>query len=239
MKSNLRTILSTSLKDWRDNLYLLAIVIFIVYLPIQVLIEIAENKLSYILTQNEVDNYRFLHNINEMIRYFLSPIATLGIINFIIIKYSSKNIEITPISIISKGLKLWPKYISSSFAAAFRCILYFLLLIVPGIYKSIKLTFIDCIVADKDESGFDACDTSEDLVKGNWWEVFGYIIVFFILEVIIEISIVLLFNKFFDNNIYSVLIGIFIRFITSFLVIAKANYYLYLSDYKSKYSITL
>ncbi len=47
----------------------------------------------------------------------------------------------------------------------------FILLIVPGIYLSIKLSFASYAVVDKKLGPIDAIKASYDMTKGNWWNL--------------------------------------------------------------------
>jgi hypothetical protein len=51
-----------------------------------------------------------------------------------------------------------------------------LLLVLPGIYLSIVYTFYGFAVVLEGKKGWDAAKRSGELVKGNWWAVFGRII---------------------------------------------------------------
>ena len=50
-------------------------------------------------------------------------------------------------------------------------------LILPGIYLLIRWFFVAQCVVIEDKRGFDALARSGQLVRGNWWRVFGIVLV--------------------------------------------------------------
>ncbi|MBI5655004.1 hypothetical protein HZC53_05140 [Candidatus Uhrbacteria bacterium] len=52
----------------------------------------------------------------------------------------------------------------------------FLLLIIPGIFLSVALSFSQLILVEKDKRGLEALSASRELVKGRWWSTFWRIV---------------------------------------------------------------
>ncbi len=60
----------------------------------------------------------------------------------------------------------------------------FLLLVIPGIYVSVAFTILYAIIIFEEEGVSKAISRSFDLIKGNWWLIFGLTIVLFIAIII-------------------------------------------------------
>lgn len=65
-------------------------------------------------------------------------------------------------------------------------LLPFLLLIVPGIYVYITLSFFTMSVMREGYSIKEACQYSRHLVKGNWWSTFGLMVVMLVLTLFLN-----------------------------------------------------
>lgn len=86
----------------------------------------------------------------------------------------------------------------------------FVFLIIPGLILSIYLSFSLYVCADEKKKGMEAIKRSWNLVKGNWWQVFGRMLMLIILTIIIAIGI----NAFGEN--YS---GPFFDLLGSFIIL--------------------
>lgn len=63
------------------------------------------------------------------------------------------------------------KYIGTGIIQGLIVFAGFLLLIIPGIYLSVKLGFSSYVVVDKKVGPFDAIKSSYEMTKGNWWNI--------------------------------------------------------------------
>lgn len=71
-----------------------------------------------------------------------------------------------------EGFTNWPRVFAAKLKAGLLVLGFALLLVVPGIWKSVLLAFVG--VGALRRRG-DALDRSEQLVRGRWWEVFGFL----------------------------------------------------------------
>ena len=71
--------------------------------------------------------------------------------------------------------KLW-QYFLVTILVGFFVIITSFLLIIPGIIVGVYLTFSSFVFIIEEEKGINALKRSWNLVKGNWWKVFGRII---------------------------------------------------------------
>lgn len=114
--------------------------------------------------------------------------------------------------------------------------LLFLLLIIPGIIFSIYWMFTPSIVALRNKWAFDGLKYSKKLVKGKWWKVFGYSILFgIIMGVPIWIISILI-----EWRIQNIIIQMFVLttiqiLVTTFSYIFYVVFFLFLEhEYKQK-----
>jgi hypothetical protein len=210
---------------WKKHFIKIAIVAIVVYTPAQILIEIASVLFQNIFPADDISNVRLMNNIYNLIRQLIGSIAVLGIINFVYLQLSESDKTLSSYDIIVHGLKKWPDFMLASIVAGFKILLYLLLLIIPGIYKGVRLSFLDCIIATKDKSIDDSCNDSEFIVENNWWRIFGFIVLLLLIEFFNELVFVIPLFSFAESHVASVLLGVLIKIFTSFLVVVRATYY--------------
>ncbi len=234
-KVSISETLSSSFKVWKENLLTIAIVITIVYLPIQSLIElvsfISDNAYGVNNLENGDDLRRLADEarIYDVIRQLLGVIATLGIFNFVYSLLRNEDKERSALEIVKYGLKKWPQNFIAGFKAGLIIILYTLLLIIPGIYKAVQYAFISCVISDDED---DPLEKSKNLVEDNWFNIFGLVLLIFIIGLLIEIIIFLPVFILPDSRIVTILFGVAASIAASFLLVFKANYYVNLKRLK-------
>jgi hypothetical protein len=84
----------------------------------------------------------------------------------------------TPWWSIARGIERWAAVMAVVLLTAFVVLVGFICLIVPGIYLVVTLYFSAQAVVAEDRAPFEALRRSQDLVRGQWWRVFGIGIVF-------------------------------------------------------------
>ena len=226
-KISIKVSLVNGFKLWKTHFYKIAIVVFIVYLPVQILIEFSTIFFDRLITTDDIEKMRLMNNVYNLIRYLIGSIATLGVINYIYMILSVDKNDQNLMGIVKHGIRKWPDFISVGIIAGLKVLLYTLLLIIPGIYKSVRFSFIDCAVATKDHSGNkeDSGDYCEYIVDNNWWRIFGFLIVIFLIEMLIEIVIAIPFINYTEIIYISIFAGILIRVFTIYLIVVKTNYF--------------
>jgi len=225
--------MKTAFTLWIIYFSKITVVGLIVFVPMQVCIEIV----SILIAENEF-LVRNQNNFFRFIRDIIGSIALLGIINFIV-KILEHGEEQTIKEILLHGLKKWLKYCGLLIIAGFKILGYTVLLIIPGIYKFVKLSFLDCVVAtDKDDKNeeLNLLDESEQLVKNRWWKVFLFVLLIFIFRVLFELSFLLLYILLPEFALKSFLIGVAIQVLGMYFFVVRAIYYLKIK--KSNIEIT-
>jgi hypothetical protein len=84
----------------------------------------------------------------------------------------------TPGWSIARGMERWAAVIAVILLTAVLVLVGLICLIVPGIYLGVALYFSAQAVVAEDRSPVDALARSRELVRGQWWRVFGIGIVF-------------------------------------------------------------
>lgn len=224
-KIKLGEVFSDAIKLWKQNIKLILVVGFIVYLPAQIMIEIASHYLNGLFKTVDLNTIKLMNNTYELIRYLIGSVAALGII-FITYSECNANTEQYAVKeILIYGLKRWPRLMLSEIIAGFKTLLYFLLLIIPGIYKGVRLSFVDCNVSTKEHTAEEACDYSESLVENRWWLVAGFLVLVFICEFIFEAVMAILFWGILDSSIITLVFGVLVKLIETYFIVLKAVFY--------------
>jgi hypothetical protein len=89
-----------------------------------------------------------------------------------------RNESPTPWWSIARGTERWAAVIAVVLLGAAVVLIGFICLIVPGIYLGVALYFSTQAVVAEDRSPVEALRRSRDLVRDQWWRVFGIGIVF-------------------------------------------------------------
>ena len=214
---------------WRKYFLKIAAVGFVVYLPCQILIEIVSIEFERAFP---ADDPRALFTL---IRFIIESVAILGIVNFIIRKLENEEGcgDDSVGDILLHGIKKWPKFIGVGFIAGLKIMVYALLLIIPGIYKAVQFSFIDCVVSTNDNKFTDPSFESERLVENNWWRVFGFLLLIVLLQIILEFSIIIPLFFYSLTSITSVVFLVVISIIETYFIVLKANYFFNLKKMKN------
>ena len=85
----------------------------------------------------------------------------------------------------SKSTSLFLPVLWVAILVAIVTIIGFILLFIPGIYLAVALGFYMFVIVLENKRGWDSAQRSRELVRGNWWAVFGRWIVFGIIIIII------------------------------------------------------
>ena len=142
--------------------------------------------------------------------------------------------EQTVSEIVLHGLKKWLDFMGMVIIAGLKIFGYLILLIIPGIYKSVRLSFIDCVAATNNKNSEPELDDSERLVENRWWKVFGFLLLMFFLAFLFELLFLTLF--FFAPNSYilSFIIGVTVLVFQTYFIVVRANFYFNIKELKSR-----
>jgi len=202
------SILSKAWDSYTSHFQLFLAIILSIYVPINLVLSFLPNEAS-------MENFMMQWRVIQALEGLIGIIATMAI------AYAVKNIldkkEITFGQALTKSASRWGAAIGTGIILGFCLLGLTLLLIIPGIIFYIYWMFSIFVVVLMDKSGKDAMDYSKSLVKGRWWQVFGYTVLFSLLGIIVGVfaSIPFLFmpegivTTFIDNMVFDILMAYF------------------------------
>ena len=229
--------LISSFRLWKDNFITIALVITIVFIPVQVLIELSSIGFENLRGPNYLDStegWRRLVNearIYDAIRQLIGVIATLGVFNFIYSLHRKGEDKRNAFELVRFGLRKWPENFIQTLIAGLITLLFTLLLIIPGIYKAVQYSFVSNLVSDEER---DPLAKSRFLVKDKWFDVFGMLLLIFLIGFIIEIIIAVPFIILPDSFLTSIIFGVIIAIVSSYTIVIKGLYFLKLTELKTR-----
>lgn len=229
--------LISSFKIWKDNFITIALVITIVFIPVQILIEFVSMTIEYIRGPNYLNSFEDLQRLSnetkiyDFIRQLIGVIATLGIFNFVYSVYRNNEDNRSPFEIVKFGLRKWPENFGQTFIAGLITLLFLLMLIIPGIYKAIQFIFVSNLVSDEEK---EPLDKSKILVKNKWFDVFGMFLLIFLIGAIIEIIVAVTFIIVPDSFLTTIIMGVITAIASSYTIVVKGVYYLKIKELKHK-----
>ena len=227
--------LKTSFQLWKENIILIATVITIVFIPIQIFIELTSmifEQYREPINLENVEGWRKFADetkVYDFIRQIIGIIATLGIFNYIYSILRNEDNNMSAFDIIKYGIKKWPTNFVETLIAGLITLLYTLLLIIPGIYKAVQYAFISNLVSDEESA---PREKSKLLVNNNWFDIFWILILIFLIGFAIELVVVIPFLFVPDYFLLNIIIGVITAIASSYTIIIKGVYYFNLKKLK-------
>ena len=186
-------------KDYKDN-FRSIFMFMVIFLGILWLISFS-NLLFWVFSNETVRelslNPQLINAGSKFPLQYLITTWVLGIIGVLL--YFFINAGLTGISIkkskfhfneiVKVGSSSYFKYIALVVVEFIFLVGLFLLLIIPGIIFLIYWTFGIYVLYDEKKGILESLKRSREIVRGNWWKVFGYFILLFLIGTIISIII--------------------------------------------------
>lgn len=94
-----------------------------------------------------------------------------------IAEYLNGNREITTRQVFNRASQKIGKIIMSSIVMGIMLGFGFMLLIIPGLYLTVALAFVQVIIVVEDVPVLKSISRSISLIKGKWWSTFGLVVV--------------------------------------------------------------
>lgn len=104
-----------------------------------------------------------------------------------IAEYLDGNREITPGQVFSRASKKIGLVIVGSIASSILAMLGMLLVVIPGIYLAVAVSFVSTIIVIEGDSPFKSIPRSIRLIGGKWWSTFGLMFVMGIIVGLMQI----------------------------------------------------
>ncbi|WP_289056103.1 hypothetical protein [Carboxylicivirga marina] len=235
-KISISETLNSSFNLWKDNFITIAFVIAIVFIPVQILIELTSIGLENLRGPNyleSTEDWRRLADdtkIYDFIRQLIGVIATLGIFNFIYSLHRNNEDDRNSLELAKYGLRKWPENFVQTLIAGLITILYTLLLIIPGIYKAVQYCFVSNLVSDEEN---EPLEKSKFLVKGKWFDIFGMLLLIFLIGLIIELIVAVPFMFLPESFLISIFFGVLAAIASSYTIVIKGVYFLKIKELKT------
>jgi hypothetical protein len=113
--------------------------------------------------------------IQDLIQILGALIEVIGFISFVVITESSvRGKYLSMRKVLSIACSRWWAVIKSTFISGIVILFFTLLLIIPGIVRSIQYAFVRYAAAIRDVSGKKALEYSKSVTEGQRWRVFGF-----------------------------------------------------------------
>ena len=175
-------ILSNSWKLFTENFKLILIITLIVYIPINIILSLVPVD-TLVEQQGTLRGFGTYFRIIRILEGLVGIIATMAIAFAMKSKLDKKYIDFK--IALKKSLSRWLPAIGTNILLGIFLLGLFLLLIIPGIVYSVYWAFTVYAVILYDKAGKKALDHSKSVVKGRWWKVFWYFLIFEVLAIIV------------------------------------------------------
>ncbi len=167
-------ILSLSWKIYTQNIKDIIIIVLVIYVPFLIINELIPYD-SIMINYGE-NGVKLTNNIYRLFRNLTRFLGLMAIIQ--ITEGGVLGTKYTYQEALKISYSRWWAMIQTGFLGGFIVLGYMLLLIIPGIIRSIYYSFSMFIVTLRNLSGKAALDYSKTLIEGQWWRVLGYTVLF-------------------------------------------------------------
>jgi len=102
-------------------------------------------------------------------------------------EYLNGNRDITPSQVFSRASKKIVRILVVNITTGIMIMIAFFLIVIPGIYLMVALTFVQVIVIVEDVSVTKSISRSMSLINGKWWSTLGLVVVMGIIVGIMQL----------------------------------------------------
>jgi len=148
-------------------------IFLIVYIPINIGLSFV--PVDQLIATHGLRGFRIYMKLIQLTEFFIGVLATMALAK--LIESAVSGTPITWQTAFRHAVSRWGASIGTGLLAGLIVLGLVLLLIVPGIIWGLYYVLFVYVVALRGLSGKQALDYSKRLVKGQWWRVFGYLLV--------------------------------------------------------------
>ena len=217
-------ILSESWKRFRENFQLIVIITLIFYVPINIILSFI--ILSFVPFEESILGFKQYSLVVQILGSLIGFVATMAIAYAIKSKIDGKSISVG--EALKKSFSRLGAAIGTSVIEVVFLIGLAFLLVVPAIIYSVYWIFSIFEVVLNNRWGKDALDHSKQIVKGRWWLVMGYSIVFGLLGLVVatvgSILLLALPENFLTDIVTNTLFDILLSFFVVVMTILFINF---------------
>lgn len=181
---------------------------------------------------------------SDYLIYFIVVILISVVLYFIMMAaylyisiYKKPNTQMSFWQAVKGGMGFFWKYVWLVILLIILLIPLFLLLIIPGIIFVVYWTFASYVLFEGKSSAWESMKASKALVKGRWWGVFGYGLLFGLIMILINIpfwilaflaslpgsEVFILLSEFFGSLVQLITTPLMVLFFKNFYFDLKAN----------------
>jgi len=193
-------VIAVGWEQYRSHFRSILAIFLIVYIPINIGLTFV--PVDYLIDQHGLRGLKIYMKVIQLTEFFIGVLATMSLAK--LIEGSMQGRPITWQQSLRHALSRWGASIITGLLAGLIILGMCLLLIVPGIIWGLYYSLIIYVVALRGLSGKQALDYSKAIVKGQWWRVFGYLLVINVLGVVAGIILTVPFLFTPDSRILDV-----------------------------------
>jgi hypothetical protein len=153
---------------YKNNFWLIALITLIIYIPINIILNLAAPV-------EGIESLQMYVRIANILDFLLGVIAVMAIAYAVDRIVAGKKPKLW--ESFKSALLVWDKAILTSLLASLILLGLYVLLIIPGIIWSVYYTFFIYAVILKKLKYKTALNYSKGLVRGRWWRVLGISII--------------------------------------------------------------
>ena len=207
---------------YRSRFKDILIVILCFYIPINIILAFV--PLDSLLTEYGTKGMKIYNIISDTLQNFIGVIAIMGVAAIAEKAIDGQSLDWS--DAIKYGFSKWGKAIGTGLLGAIIILGLSLLLIIPGIIYSLYYTFWVYVVALRDRSGKAALDYSKNLIKGQWWRVFGIQLVLWIISSVVGLIIAYPFTLISYNQFFYLIPDTLADIVGAFFTITSTLFFL-------------
>ena len=193
-------VIAVGWEQYRSHFRSILAIFLIVYIPINIGLSFVPT--DYLIEQHGLRGLKIYMKIIQLTEFFIGVLATMSLAK--LIEGSMSGQPITWQQSFRHALSRWGASVGTGLLAGLIILGMCLLLIVPGIIWGLYYSLFIYVVALRGLSGKQALDYSKAIVKGQWWRVFGYLLVINLLGAVAGVIVVALFWFTPDNKMLSI-----------------------------------
>jgi hypothetical protein len=229
---DLADIISVGWNAYWNSFSKILIVSVLIYFPMNLLFNLLVPSRGFF----EPANFNLLEFLVVVFDFLIGIVAIIAII-FILKAYLDKK----PVSLnfaFDNALNNWIPALGTIILMSVLLFLLFLLLIVPGVIFAVFWAFALFVVLFKGKNGLKALKYSKSVVKGRWWRVFAYQIIFSIIVLAILFPIGILFGSlifyFGESVILNIILDTLLDIFSSLMIAFNLVFFLNFDKFRKK-----
>lgn len=215
--------LDTALTLFKKHFQDILIITLIVYIPINIILEFVPVP-EITSTEEFITSLRLNLRVMQLLEGLIGIIAAMAVIY--VTAQSIKGKIIGWKEALQFSLSRWVPQFTTGIMQNVFLIGLFLLLIVPGIIFGVFWAFTFQIVTLRDKKWRAALAESKSIVQGRWWSIFGFFVLFFIIELIAGLVVSALIMFFPDQSVLNVATNLLFDIVSHYFVVLGTVFFL-------------